>query len=288
MIYFTDSEIESLLTEDVPYYDLTTSILKLENKPAKIQYATREDTVVCCTEEVLKMFSKLSVHPTLFTPSGEFIQKGVKFLEGEGLSKNIHLIWRASENLLGFASGISTRTRQLVSDATEVNPDIVILTTRKIIPYTKKIAVKAVQAGGASIHRLGLSESILVFRNHYSFFGNLDTLEKRLKDQKKSIGGKAIMVEVKNREDALKITQAGIHIIQLDWFDAKDIAPLKRELLNINPNLKVAVSGGITIENIKEYAVSGADIIVTSWPYYAKPADIGITISPLDDTVWQV
>ena len=163
MIYFTDSEIEALITEDVPYYDLTTALLKLENKPAKIQFATTEDTVICCTEEVLKMFSKLSIHLTLFTPSGEFIEKGVKFLEGEGLSKNIHAVWRVSENLLSFASGIATRTRKLVDSAAEVNPDIVIGTSRKIIPYTKKVAVKAVQAGGASVHRLGLSESILVF-----------------------------------------------------------------------------------------------------------------------------
>ena len=287
MIYFTDREIEDLITEDVPYYDLTTSILRLENKPAKIQFATREDTVVCCTEEVLKMFSKLFIHPTLFTPSGEFIEKGVKFLEGEGLSKNIHAVWRASENLLAFSSGIATRTRHLVSAATEANSGIVILTTRKIIPYTKKIAVKAVQAGGASIHRLGLSESILIFKNHYNFLGTLESLEKRLTGQRNLIGGKSVMVEVKNPEDALKIARSGIDIIQLDWFDIKSIQPLKKELLKLNPKVKIAASGGITIENIKDYALSGADILVTSWPYFGQPADISVTIAPLD-AIWQV
>ena len=78
MIYFTDKEIDELLSEDIPYFDLTTSILKLENKPAKIQIFTREDTVVCCTEEVLKIFSKLNIQATLFTPSGEYIEKDVK------------------------------------------------------------------------------------------------------------------------------------------------------------------------------------------------------------------
>ncbi len=288
MIYFTDQEIEALITEDVPYYDLTTAILKLENKPAKIQFATCEDTVVCCTEEILKMFSKLSIQTTLFTPTGEFIEKGVKFLEGEGLSKYIHSVWRASENLLGYASGIATRTRKLVEAASKINPDIVISTTRRIVPYTKKIAIKAVQAGGASIHRLGLSESILVFKNHYSFLGKLENLKKRLQEQKKSVSGKIVAVEVKTREDALKIAHAGIDIIHLDKFEVTTINPLKNELLKINPHIKIAVSGGITFENVKEYARSGADILVTSWPYFAHPSNLQITITPLDDLAWSI
>ena len=121
MIYFTDKEIDELLTEDIPYFDLTTSILKLENKPAKMQIATKDDTVVCCTEEVLKIFSKLAINPTLFTPSGEYIEKGVKFMEGEGLSMNIHAAWRTCESILGFASGIATHTRILVEKAKESN-----------------------------------------------------------------------------------------------------------------------------------------------------------------------
>ena len=281
MIYFTDSEIEALITEDVPYYDLTTSLLRLENKPAKIHFATTEDTVVCCTEEVLKMFSKLSIHATLFTPSGEYIERGVKFLEGEGLSKNIHTIWRVSENLLSFASGIATRTRKMVNAATEVNPDIVIGTSRKIIPYTKKIAVKAVQAGGASIHRLGLSESILVFKNHYSFLTNLDNLGKRLKEQKKVIGSRTVSIEAKTKEDAIKIAQAKVDIIQLTDFDTDSIKKLKKELLAIHPSIKIAAAGKITLENVRDYAESGADILVTSWPYFANPVVIQCIITPL-------
>lgn len=283
MIYFTDKEIDELLAEDVPYFDITTSILRLENKPAKIQFTTRENTVVCCTEEVLKIFSKLAVNVTLFTPSGEYIEKDVKFLEGEGLSKNIHAAWRTCENILGFASGIATRTRALVEAATECNTTIQISTTRQTIPYTKKIATKAVMAGGASIHRLGLSESILIFDNHYSFLGDLNNLEARLKEQKNLIADKAITVEVKNPEDALKVAKANIDVIILNRFDVKDISNMKSEINKINKNIKVAVSGGITIDNVREYAESGADIIIASWPYYADPSALSVAISPIYD-----
>ncbi len=283
MIYFTDKEIDELLIEDVPYFDITTSILKLENKPAKIQITTRENTVVCCTEEVLKIFSKLAINPTLFTPSGEYIEKGVKFLEGEGLSKNIHAVWRTCENILGFASGIATRTRALVEAAKESNSTIQISTTRQTIPYTKKIAAKAVMAGGASIHRLGLSESILIFDNHYSFLGDLSNIEAKLKEQKNLIADKAITIEIKNAEDALKVAKANIDVIILNRFDVKDISNLKAEINKINKNIRLAVSGGITIDNVREYARSGADIIIASWPYYADPSALSVTISPIYD-----
>jgi len=283
MIYFTDKEIDELLTEDIPYFDLTTSILKLENKPAKMQIATKDDTVVCCTEEVLKIFSKLAINPTLFTPSGEYIEKGVKFMEGEGLSMNIHAAWRTCESILGFASGIATHTRILVEKAKENNSNIQISTTRQTIPFTKKIATKAVMAGGASVHRLGLSESILIFDNHYSFLGDLDNLQARLSEQKNLIADKTITVEVKNSDDALKVARSNIDIIILNRFVVKEIRYLKKEIKKINANIKLAVSGGITVDNVKEYARSGADILIASWPYYANPADMSVKINPIFD-----
>jgi molybdenum transport protein len=283
MIYFTDKEIDELLAEDVPYFDITTSILRLENKPAKIQISTKENTVVCCTEEVLKIFSKLSIQPTLFTGSGEFIEKGVKFLEGEGLSKNIHASWRTCENILGFASGIATRTRELVEKAKESNPDIQILTTRQTIPYTKKIAIKAVMAGGGSIHRLGLSESILIFDNHYSFLGDFENLEARINEQKSLIADKNITIEVKNSDDALKVARTNVNIIILNRFEVTKIKELKKEINKLNPGIRLAVSGGITGSNVTEYAKSGADMLISSWPYYADPSDLSVTITPIFD-----
>lgn len=288
MIYFSDKEIDDLIIEDVPYYDLTTTILKLENKPAKIQFSTGEDSVVCCTEEVMRMFAKLAIRTTLFTPSGEFIEKGVKFLEGEGLSKNIHTVWRASENLVSFASGIATRTKKLVSAAFEANPDIIVSTTRKIIPYTKKIAVKAVQAGNASVHRLGLSESILIYKNHYGFLGGLDNLGKRINEQRSLIGGKIVVVQAQTKEEALKIAHNGADIVQLENFDPDSISSVKKEIQKLNKKIKIAALGGITLENIREFATSGADILLTSWPYFAGPSNMQVSISPINDLVWQV
>jgi molybdenum transport protein len=283
MIYFTDQEIDQLLMEDIQYFDLTTSLLRLENKPAKIQISTRESTVVCCTEEVMKIFNKTGIQTTLFTPSGEHLEKEVKFLEGEGLSGNLFAISRTVENILRYASGIATRTRMLVEKAQAVNKGVIIVTTRKTIPNTRKIAVKAVKAGGASIHRLGLSEAILVYKNHYNFLGGPGHLEKRIRDQKTQTGGKPITVEVETMEDAIAIAGTGIDVIQLDKFSVGDIKKLRKEVTKINAAIKLAAAGDITIRNVQEYANSGADVLVTSWPYYGEPADMTVRIQPIYD-----
>ncbi len=283
MLYFTDQEIDQLMTEDVPYFDLTTSLLRLENKPAKIQVTTREPTVVCCTEEVMKIFNKTGVQTTLFTPSGEHLEKDVKFLEGEGLSGNLFTIARTIENLLRYASGIATRTRMLVEKAHEANPNIIVATTRKIIPYTRKIAIKAVKAGGATIYRFGLSESILIYKNHYRFLGGLENLEKRLKEQKAQAGGKMITVEADSPEDALRVAKTGVDVVQLDMFSPADIRKLRKEIMKSAPVTKLAAAGNITYKNVSDYAQSGADILVTSWPYYGEPADMAISIQPIFD-----
>jgi molybdenum transport protein len=283
MLYFTDQEIDHLMTEDVPYFDLTTSLLRLENKPAKIQVTTREPTVVCCTEEVMKIFNKSGVQTTLFTPSGEHLEKDVKFLEGEGLSGNLFTIARTIENLLRYASGIATRTRMLLEKAHEANPDIMVATTRKIIPYTRKIAIKAVNSGGATIHRFGLSESILIYKNHYLFLGGIENLEKRLKEQKTRAGGKMITVEVDTPEDALRVTKTGVDVVQLDKFSPADIRKIRKAILKSGSGIKLAAAGNITFKNVSDYARSGADILVTSWPYYGEPADMTISIQPIFD-----
>jgi molybdenum transport protein len=283
MLYFTDQEIDQLMTEDVPYFDLTTSLLRLENKPAKIQVTTREPTVVCCTEEVMKIFNKSGVQTTLFTPSGEHLEKDVKFLEGEGLSGNLFTIARTIENLLRYASGIATRTRMLLEKAHEANPDIMVATTRKIIPYTRKIAIKAVNSGGATIHRFGLSESILIYKNHYLFLGGIENLEKRLKEQRARAGGKMITVEVDTPEDALRVAKTGVDVVQLDKFSPADIRKIRKAILKSGSGIKLAAAGNITFKNVSDYARSGADILVTSWPYYGEPADMTISIQPIFD-----
>lgn len=281
MIYFTDEELDRLIVEDVPYFDMTTRLTKLGSKLAKIQFITKDPTVICGTEEVMRLFSKLSITPTLLTMSGEHLDGGVKFLEAEGLAKHLHTIWRTSSNLLEYASGIATRTKLIVESARKVNPDIVVTGTRKTVPYTRKIVAKALIVGGANINRLSLSENIVFFKNHYNFFGGLNGLLKRFDSIKKEAAGKQIIVEVDNGADALALSEVGVDVIQLDGMDPGQVANLAEQIKQSNPQIRIAAGGGINIENVVEYASTGIDVIVTSFPNGCRPSEFKVEMEPI-------
>lgn len=283
MFYFTDTELDGLIMEHLGHFDVTTSLLRLENKPAKIQFSTLESTVVSCTEEAMKIFTKFGIQTTLFTPSGEMIEKDIKFFEGEGLLRNIQVVLPAVENLIGFASGISTRTRLLVEEANEINPDIIVASSNYCIPNTKKITNKAVKSAGGAIHINELSDTILINENHCDFIGGVDKLKEKLYRNKNPLTGTKIIAQVNNTEDALKIADSGIDIIQLNYFSAKEIAAVKKEINKYQSEIKLAVKDNITPDNIKEYASSGPDIIVSTWIVSGIPAKCKVVVTPIFD-----
>ncbi len=264
MIYFTDEELDRLIIEDVPYFDMTTRLTRFGSQLAKIQFYTKDSTVICGTEEVMRLFSKLNISPTLVTLSGEFLEKHVKFLEAEGLAKHLHTIWRTSSNLLEYASGIATRTKLMVDAAKKINPDIIVSGTRKTIPYTRKMATKAILVGGGNINRLSLSENILFFKNHYKFLGGLNGLLRKYEQIKKSAAGRAITIEVDNSTDAIALSEISVDIIQLDSMHPHEIRGLVSQIKQANSSIRIAATGGINIKNIVEYASTGVDIIVTT------------------------
>lgn len=282
MIFFSDEELDKLIAEDVPYYDMTTRLAKFGSRLAKIQFYTTNPTVICGTEEVIRLFDKLNITPTLMTLSGENIDKNIKFLEAEGLARHLHTLWRISANMLEFASGIATRTHKLVEIAKKINPDITVTATRKTIPYTRKIAAKAVLVGGGNLNRLSLSENILLFKNHYNFFGGLKGLIDKIDDLKKEAGGKPIAVEAKTADDALTISTVPVDIIQVDNLPADELKTLIEQIKTNNPTVKISAAGGINLDNIEDYAKTGVDIIVTSFPNHCKPALFRVEIEPME------
>jgi molybdenum transport protein len=283
MIFFADEELDRLILEDVPYFDMTTRLAKFGSQIAKIQFFTKDATVICCTEEVMRFFSKFNISPTLLTLSGEFIEKDVKFLEAEGLAKHLHTIWRVSSNLMEYASGIATTTRLMVEKARKINPGILVTATRKTIPYTRKIAAKAVLIGGGNINRLSLSENIVLFDNHYKFFGGLKGLVNKIEQMKEEAAGRPVTVEVNNVKDAMMLSGSPVDVIQLEGFTPGEIAKLTEEIRINNPSVKIGAAGGINLDNIEAYASTGVDIIITSFPNHCKPADFRVEIDPINE-----
>jgi molybdenum transport protein len=274
-----DSEIERFIEEDIPYGDLTTSLLGFGEEPGEIVFTTRERTVLCCTEEAGRVLKQCGAEIRFSLPSGTIAAPGTQALRAEGSAASLHAGWKIAMNLLEYASGIATRTGTIVERARSTNPTINVVTTRKSFPGTKKIAIKAILAGGAFPHRLGLSESILVFSQHTAFLGGLDRFLETIPDLKKRAPEQKILVEADSAEEAIRIAQAGADEVQLDKMPVADLALLVAEIRSRFPGVVVSAAGGINAENAASYASTGIDILVLSSVYFGKPADFSTRIT---------
>ena len=278
MLYFSDETIDRWIKEDVPYLDLTTHTLGIGGLKGKISFTAREYTVLSGVEEVLRIFAKLGVTPLQSLPSGSVVNKGDIFIEAEGLASNLHMAWKLSMNIMEYSSGIATRTKKMVDRVKAVNPQMGVLATRKSFPGTKELSIKAILAGGAFPHRLGLSETILIFKQHMAFLGDINDLAQVIKEVKAHACEKKIIVEVENVEDARLLIESGVDGLQFDKIPAQDLKIIVDQLRPLNPNIILLGAGGVNEGNIEEYARTGIDAIVTTAMYFGKPSDIGVTM----------
>jgi molybdenum transport protein len=276
-----DSVIESFIEEDVPYGDLTTRLLGIGDRAGRIVFSTREETTLCCTEEAVRVLRSCGASPGSCMPSGTKVAAGIEFLAAEGSAQALHAGWKVALNLLEYASGIASRTERIVSKAKGANPGVSVVTTRKSFPGTKRIAIKAITAGGALPYRLGLSETVLVFRQHTAFLGGLEAFIGSIPELRLKARETKIIVEADTVAEALLIAQSGADVVQLDKIKPADLANIVPALRAANPNILISAAGGINEGNAAEYAATGIDIIVLSSVYFGKPADISARIQPV-------
>jgi len=172
-MYYTKEDIARLISEDMPYFDLTSKLLNIEN-PGKISFYTRKDAVVSGNKLVSLLCEELNLKVTFKEKDSKFITAGNKLFEAEGL--NALILWKVAQNIYEYALSVATYTYEMTKKARLHNPNIEILTTRKIIPFTKKIALNAVIDGGGLPHRITTSETILVFDNYIKLFGGWEKI----------------------------------------------------------------------------------------------------------------
>ncbi len=266
------------LKEDVGIVDLTTMSLEMGNEIGEISFAPKNDIVLSGVEFVQTVLDQTSLQYQWFSSDGQFLKAGDKILMCKGKAKDIHKIWKISQNIFEYASGIATLSNQLVQKAQKHNPNITVATTRKNLPGAKEFMLKAVMDGGALPHRLGLYDSILIFQEHLAFISTKEELEKKIKQLKAKYIEKKISIEVNSFEDAQYFASIGLDILQCEKMNKETLLKVI-DLKKIYPNLLVSATGGVNLSNIEEFAKLDVDFIVTSCVYHAKPLDIKVTIS---------
>jgi molybdenum transport protein len=276
-----DREIENFIEEDLPYGDLTTHLLGIGERAGRIVFSTRDETTLCCTEEAARVLEKCGATVTSLVASGAKLPPGSEFLAAVGPAQALHSGWKVALNLLEYASGIASRTQRIVEKTRAVNPALSVVTTRKCFPGTKKVAIKAIMAGGALPHRLGLSETVLVFKQHTSFLGGLESFLGTIEQIRLNARETKIIVEADSREEACLVAQGGADIVQLDKIGPAELTATVEAIRGVNPRIQISAAGGINEQNAAEYAATGIDIIVLSSVYFGKPSDIGVIMQPV-------
>ena len=147
------------------------------------------------------------------------------------------------------------------------------------MPGCKDLLVEAVMAGGAFPHRLGLSETVLVFDHHMKFLGGFDEFVKRIPEFRSRCIEKKLFVEA-SANQARILAAAGIDGIQFDKVPVEELAALVKDLRAVNSHITLIAAGGVNPQNAAAYAATGVDGLATTAPFTAKPIDMSVRISP--------
>ncbi|MEM1514372.1 MAG: carboxylating nicotinate-nucleotide diphosphorylase [Candidatus Thermoplasmatota archaeon] len=246
-------DIDRFLKEDLGEQGDITSNLLLKEEEGKAYIKANEKCVLAGVEEAIEVFNRLNCDAKALKKDGESVRCNEKIIEINGKIKNILAGERLALNFICRMSGIATITRELVEKCRKKNPRIVISATRKTTPGFRKYEKKAVKIGGGEPHRMGLYDGILIKDNHLACI----PIREAVKRAKSS--GMKVEVEVGSIDDAIIAAEEGADIIMLDNMPPAKGKIAMKKIKEINPEIKVEVSGGINPENIVNY--SFADII---------------------------
>ncbi len=275
MIVFSDNELMSYVSEDVPCGDLTTHLQKACNVKARLNIYTRERIVASCVKEVSRIGELFGARVCFSVREGEIAQAEQTLLEFEGSYEALHHVWRSAQNLLEFSCKIATVTHDMVVKIHEINPKCELLSTRKSFPFAKKFCIKSVMTGGGFPHRLGLSETILLFPQHRVLYENQDQFLSAVKKMQEKAPEKLVSVETNTFEEAKILLQHGVESLQVDKASPQTLEKIVTYKEQFNPRARILAAGGIGPKNVQEFAKTGVNGIVTSAIYSVGMANLG-------------
>ena len=192
----------------------------------------------------------------------------------KGKSYDIMATERLLLNILSHFSGISTHTNKIVKIAKAVNPNVEILATRKTLPGLRSFEKEAVVHGGGQTHRMRLDDAILIKDNHLKLSGSI---KKSIALSRAKYPSLMLEVEADNEEQALEIADCGADRVMLDNFTPSEAAKTIKKLRQIS-DIEIEISGGVTIENIVDYAKNTDYISLGSLTMSSLPVDFSLHV----------
>lgn len=257
---------EMVLEEDLGGIgDITTESVIPGDSSSRAELVVRAPGVVCGLELAEVVFR--TVDDSLEVerePDGEHHQVGDVVLHVEGSTRSILTAERSALNLAARASGVATETARFV--AAVEGTGAAITDTRKTMPGLRVLDKYAVRMGGGVNHRMGLYDAVMIKDNHIVAAGDVRQAVARARS---SVGeGVEIVVEVDDLELLPQVLATRADRVLLDNMDLETLAAA---VAMCNRSVLTEASGGVTIDNVREIAMTGVDIISVGWITHSAP-----------------
>jgi nicotinate-nucleotide pyrophosphorylase (carboxylating) len=249
------SELERFVGEDLGEWDDSSSLVL--DIGAKALVIANENCIISGLAEAAEIFAYFHLHAVPLYDDGEYVPAGARVLSARGSARSVLQAERVALNFMARMSGISTLTRECVL---ATGGRVRIAATRKTTPGFRVFEKKAVFLGGGDTHRFNLSDAVLIKDNHIKILGLEECLRRA---RARASFTKKIEVEVENQGDMIIAAQGGADIIMFDNMAPEEIARGVEQLREkgLRSRVLLEASGGITPDNLQEYAACGVDVV---------------------------
>ena len=291
-----DDLVRRALAEDVGSGDVTTAATVSPKASAVARIFARETLVCAGLPLAEKVFCALdpAIRVDIRHQEGSFVEYGTELVQLAGNARAILTGERTALNFLARLCGIATLTRRFVEQLAGTKTRI--RDTRKTTPGLRALEKYAVKTGGGTNHRFGLYDAILLKENHIALAGGIAKALEKARAYAAiaaTTGGRApsavlglglgveaaspdkqipVQIEVRNEKELREAIGAGAEAVLLDNMsteEALQCVGLARVLRN---DCVVEISGGITLENARAYADTGADFLSSGALTHSAPA----------------
>lgn len=271
-----DAIIDVALNEDTGHGDVTSEALIPPELTGKAEVLVKEKGVLAGIEIAARVFHRVDplLKIDILIKDGTAIKPGDIAATIVGSVTGMLKAERTALNFLQRLSGIASQTAQYVAEVKGTNAKIV--DTRKTTPGLRILEKYAVRMGGGQNHRMHLGDAVLIKDNHIAALRAMGMSLKDiiLKARKNAPAGITIETEVTSVKEAEEAMKAGADIIMLDNMSVNE---MKQVVNMVAGKAKLEASGGITLANVRQVAMTGVDIIsIGALTHSYKALDISL------------
>ncbi|HEV3229383.1 MAG TPA: carboxylating nicotinate-nucleotide diphosphorylase [Solirubrobacteraceae bacterium] len=269
--------VRRALAEDVGPEDITTTATVAENARAQALIVQKEPGVIFGLEAAEATFAAVDerVVATRLVQEGVWRADGA-VLEVEGPARALLTGERTALNFLARLSGVATMSARCVRAVQ--GTQAVVLDTRKTTPGLRALEKAAVAAGGATNHRAGLFDAILIKDNHIALAGGLSEAVRRAHEARP---GFPVEVECSSLDEVREALEAGASRLLLDNMTPAQAAEAAAKVAG---RVDLECSGGVTLDTIRDYAATGVQFVSVGALTHSAPAlDLALRLKALPE-----